>query len=218
MIQLLNSSVQLMTSLRKRNTRTRSRLPHVIRSCFTPTTLPRVSATDDGIWRRLIVIPFNAKITSESDIKNYSEYLYDNAGEAILSWIIEGARKVIELGYQIPVPKCVQEAISEYRSQNDWFAHFIEDKCEVGKGFKKARRHSIRPIAITVSTQTSMYAIRLTFILPWKMQALSVLCKTESAILRACVSVKMTILTRIFGVNRTNDKVYQGVCINFSKA
>lgn len=100
--------------------------------------LPRVSATDDGIWRRLIVIPFNAKITGESDIKNYSEYLYDNAGEAILSWIIEGARKVIELGYQIPVPKCVQEAISEYRSQNDWFAHFIEDKCEVGKGFKES--------------------------------------------------------------------------------
>ena len=41
--------------------------------------LPRVSASDDGIWRRLIVIPFNAKITGSSDIKNYSEYLYDNA-------------------------------------------------------------------------------------------------------------------------------------------
>ena len=32
--------------------------------------LPKVGANDDGIWRRLIVIPFNAKIAEKSDIKN----------------------------------------------------------------------------------------------------------------------------------------------------
>lgn len=100
--------------------------------------LPRVSASDDGIWRRLIVIPFNAKITGKSDIKNYSEYLYDNAGEAILAWVIEGSKKVIELNYQIPVPACVQEAINEYRSQNDWFGHFLADKCEVDDSYRES--------------------------------------------------------------------------------
>ena len=100
--------------------------------------LPRVSASDDGIWRRLIVIPFNAKITGKSDIKNYSEYLYDNAGEAILAWVIEGSKKVIELNYQIPVPACVQEAINEYHSQNDWFGHFLADKCEVDDSYKES--------------------------------------------------------------------------------
>ena len=100
--------------------------------------LPRVSATDDGIWRRLIVIPFNAKITGKSDIKNYGEYLYDNAGGSILAWVIEGARKVIEMNYSIPAPACVQDAINEYRSQNDWFSHFLEDKCEVGVTLKES--------------------------------------------------------------------------------
>lgn len=100
--------------------------------------LPRVSASDDGIWRRLIVIPFNAKITGKSDIKNYGEYLYDNAGESILTWVIEGAKKVIDLDYQIPVPACVKAAIDEYRSQNDWFGHFMEDKCETGDGFRES--------------------------------------------------------------------------------
>lgn len=100
--------------------------------------LPRVSASDDGIWRRLIVIPFNAKITGKSDIKNYGEYLYDNAGESILAWVIEGAKKVIDLDYQIPVPACVKAAIDEYRSQNDWFGHFMEDKCETGDGFRES--------------------------------------------------------------------------------
>ena len=100
--------------------------------------LPRVSASDDGIWRRLIVIPFNAKITGKSDIKNYSEYLFDNAGGGILAWVIEGAKKVIELDYQIPVPACVQKAIDEYRNQNDWFGHFLADKCEMDDSYKES--------------------------------------------------------------------------------
>ena len=61
--------------------------------------LPKVSASDDGTWRRLIVIPFHAKIEGSSDIKNYADYLYNDAGPAVMSWIIEGARKVIERFY-----------------------------------------------------------------------------------------------------------------------
>lgn len=100
--------------------------------------LPKVSASDDGIWRRLIVIPFDAKIEGSSDIKNYGEYLYQNAGESILAWVIEGAKKVIALDYKIPVPECVQKAITEYRAQNDWFSHFLEDKCELGESFRES--------------------------------------------------------------------------------
>ncbi|MPN13666.1 hypothetical protein SDC9_160989 [bioreactor metagenome] len=100
--------------------------------------LPKVSASDDGIWRRLIVIPFDAKIEGSSDIKNYGEYLYLNAGESILAWVIEGAKKVIGLDYKIPVPECVQKAIAEYRAQNDWFAHFLEDKCELDVSFRES--------------------------------------------------------------------------------
>jgi P4 family phage/plasmid primase-like protien len=100
--------------------------------------LPKVSASDDGIWRRLVVIPFDAKIEGSSDIKNYGEYLYQNAGESILAWVIEGAKKVIALDYKIPVPECVQQAISEYRSQNDWFGHFLEEKCELDASFRES--------------------------------------------------------------------------------
>lgn len=100
--------------------------------------LPKVSASDDGIWRRLIVIPFDAKIEGNADIKNYGEYLYNNAGESILAWIIEGSKKVIELDYQIPVPKCVQDAIAEHRAQNDWFGHFLDEKCDIGESLKES--------------------------------------------------------------------------------
>lgn len=100
--------------------------------------LPRVSASDDGTWRRLIVIPFNAKIEGKSDIKNYGDHLYQNAGESILAWIIEGAKKVIDLEYKFPVPAIVQKAIDDYRNQNDWFGNFLGEKCEVGDGLKES--------------------------------------------------------------------------------
>ena len=49
----------------------------------------------NGTWRRLIVIPFHAKIEGSSDVKNYADYLYEHAAPSIMAWIIEGARKVI---------------------------------------------------------------------------------------------------------------------------
>lgn len=96
--------------------------------------LPKVGALDEGTWRRLIVIPFQAKIEGSSDKKNYGEYLYEHAGGAILSWIVEGAIKVIQDDYKIDQPKVVQEATGRYRESNDWFNHFINECCEVGDG------------------------------------------------------------------------------------
>ncbi len=99
--------------------------------------LPRVSANDDGTWRRLIVIPFNAKITGKSDIKNFADHLYSEAGPAIMKWIIEGAAKAIESGFHTDKPKVVQDAIDAYREENDWLAQFIEEHCDVDKSFSE---------------------------------------------------------------------------------
>lgn len=98
--------------------------------------LPKVGAKDAGIWRRLIVIPFNAKIEGKSDIKNYSDHLFRNAGGAILSWIIEGAADVIRHDFKIPLPECVQRAIRHYREDNDWLGHFLSERCEISNDLK----------------------------------------------------------------------------------
>ena len=95
--------------------------------------LPKVGAIDTGTWRRLIVIPFAAKIEGSQDIKNYGDYLFENAGGAILSWIIEGSRKVIKDGYQIELPERVRDAISAYKENNDWLAHFLDECCDLDK-------------------------------------------------------------------------------------
>ena len=98
--------------------------------------LPRVGAIDQGTWRRLIVIPFNAKIEGKADIKNYADFLFKTAGGAVLQWIIEGAKRVIAGDYKIVQPRVVQDAIQKYKENNDWLSHFLEDCCEIDPSYE----------------------------------------------------------------------------------
>lgn len=97
--------------------------------------LPKVGAIDKGTWRRLIVIPFDAKIEGSADIKNYADYLFENAGGAILSWVIEGARKVIADNYKIAPPDKVCDAIEHYKESNDWLSYFLSERCELDPSY-----------------------------------------------------------------------------------
>ena len=99
--------------------------------------LPRVGANDPGTWRRLIVIPFNAKIEGSGDIKNYADYLVSEAAPSIMAWIIEGAKKAISRNFHIPAPACVEAAIKSYREDNDWLGHFLGECCEVDKAYRE---------------------------------------------------------------------------------
>ena len=127
--------------------------------------LPKVGANDEGTWRRLVVIPFNAKISGRSDIKNFADYLYDNAGPAILSWIIEGAEKAIKANFKTSVPKAVINSVKSYREANDWLGHFINESCVVGETlseksgelYSKYRAYCLQNLEYTRST-TDFYA------------------------------------------------------------
>ena len=127
--------------------------------------LPKVGANDEGTWRRLVVIPFNAKISGRSDIKNFADYLYDNAGPAILSWIIEGAEKAIKANFKTSVPKAVINSVKSYREANDWLGHFINESCVVGEKlseksgelYSKYRAYCLQNLEYTRST-TDFYA------------------------------------------------------------
>jgi P4 family phage/plasmid primase-like protien len=99
--------------------------------------LPKVGANDPGTWRRLIVVPFNARIEGGGDVKNYADYLFDNAGPAVLAWMIEGAKMVIDEDFRITQPECVREATALYRESSDWLEHFLDECCETGDTFSE---------------------------------------------------------------------------------
>ena len=92
--------------------------------------LPRISTADNGTWDRMIVIPFEARFRGQQgEVLNYAKHLYEHAGGAVLQWIIDGAKKHIESGYQIGMPDRVRAVIDEYRSDNNWLKPFLDDRC-----------------------------------------------------------------------------------------
>ena len=94
--------------------------------------LPKVGSNDTGTWDRLVVVPFRARFRgSKGEVKDYASELFSKCGGAVLSWIIEGARAVIQKGFFIDRPFCVQRAIEEYRQNNDWLSEFIRSRCKV---------------------------------------------------------------------------------------
>lgn len=98
--------------------------------------LPKVGTVDKGTWDRIIVVPLSANFRGSGDeIKNYGEVLYKHCGGAILKWMIEGARMYIENGFKIEPPKCVKDAVAEYREENDWLTHFTDECCDTGKSY-----------------------------------------------------------------------------------
>ena len=97
--------------------------------------LPKVGDNDDGIWRRLIVIPFKAKITK--DIKNYGDYLYKHAGPFVMTWIIEGAKKAYDKDFMIKLPKVVEDAVAAYREDNNWLGRFLDECCDTDPEYRE---------------------------------------------------------------------------------
>lgn len=114
---------------------------------FTPTHtlvlytnfLPGVGSSDRGTWSRLTVLPFNARLRDTAgEKKDYAEILYTQAGGAVLSWMINGARRFIANGYKLTPPAVVREALDEYRKSCDWLGHFLENCCETGENYTTA--------------------------------------------------------------------------------
>lgn len=91
--------------------------------------LPRVGSTDNGTWRRLLVVPFNAVIPPGKGVQNFAEVLAKEAGGAILTWAIEGAVNFVRNGFKLDVPDVVAEATEEYRQREDWLSNFISERC-----------------------------------------------------------------------------------------
>jgi len=95
---------------------------------------PAFPAGDDGIWRRIVCIPFTHVVPEQDRRPELKESLQRNAvaRRAILRWCIEGARLYHQNG--LVLPESVRTATAELRSERDPLSGFISDCCQLGKG------------------------------------------------------------------------------------
>jgi len=95
---------------------------------------PRIAGTDDGIWRRLITVPFEERITSAEADKRLGEKLRTEL-PGILAWAVRGCLDWQSRG-DLGMPGRVIESAAEYREEEDTLGGFIAECCEV---YERAR-------------------------------------------------------------------------------
>ena len=99
--------------------------------------LPIIRGTDDGIWRRIKIIPFNIQIPKEKVDKKL-EYKLKAEYTGILNWIVQGAIMWQQEGLEDP--EAVKQVIETYRAEMDPLDAFLEECCTTGQNYSiKAR-------------------------------------------------------------------------------
>ena len=89
---------------------------------------PKISGGDNGIWRRIKLIPFTVSIPEEKRDRYLTEKLMEeNSG--ILNWLLEGFRMWEKEG--LHEPDSVREANEEYRFDMDIVENFITDCLDI---------------------------------------------------------------------------------------
>jgi len=95
---------------------------------------PQVRDGGEALWDRLILIPFDVRITDEEQDKSLPQRMRDEEAEGVLDWLIEGAHHWYRDGLR--PPKNVLAATESYREESDWFGEFLDHACEVGDGLQ----------------------------------------------------------------------------------
>lgn len=86
---------------------------------------PIIKGDDDGIWRRIIVLPFRQKFDGARCDKHLEAKLWAER-DGILRWMIEGARQYLAAGNLTLSPTILAEQ-RQYRSDSDLLGEFLAE-------------------------------------------------------------------------------------------
>lgn len=91
---------------------------------------PDFRGTDDGIWRRVKLVPFAEQIPEAERIpKAEMDAMLFAEAPGILNWLIEGALAYLEGG--IMEPEQVRDATRQLREESDPYGAFLDEACHV---------------------------------------------------------------------------------------
>jgi P4 family phage/plasmid primase-like protien len=90
---------------------------------------PRLTGTDDGIKRRLVVVPWNASFKGAPDPTIKERLTGEAERAAILNWCLAGLRKRLAAGKLI-VPEVCRIKTDEYLDDEDVIGRFLSERTE----------------------------------------------------------------------------------------
>lgn len=89
---------------------------------------PDIRGGDDGIWRRILLVPFLVQIPDDQVDPLLNRKLWEERS-GIFAWLVEGCLKYLESGLMVPAD--VVEATEKYRTESDWYRNFLLNECEI---------------------------------------------------------------------------------------
>jgi putative DNA primase/helicase len=95
---------------------------------------PTIKGSDEGMWRRVCLVPFDDYISDDELDRDLSRKLRDEAS-GILAWMVRGAVAYLRDG--LHEPDVVRAATSEYRSDSDLVGQYIDQRCDIVPGCRE---------------------------------------------------------------------------------
>jgi putative DNA primase/helicase len=93
---------------------------------------PVVGGTDEGIWRRVRLVPWLVRIPPDEQDGELGDRLRLEA-DAVLAWLVDGYAQWRTRG--LADPEQVTKATAEWRGESDALGRFIEQRCLRGKHY-----------------------------------------------------------------------------------
>ncbi|HFJ9284827.1 TPA: phage/plasmid primase, P4 family [Bacillus toyonensis] len=100
---------------------------------FTTNHKPIVKGSDEGIWRRIMLIPFTVTIPKDKIDYDLPDKLAKEM-PGVLRWAVEGCMKWKTEGLR--TPEAVKAATAEYREDMDILAPFIDENCTINSSVR----------------------------------------------------------------------------------
>lgn len=116
---------------------------------------PTINGTDDGIWRRMMFVPFKNQVKAENMDKKLEDKLRTEA-DGILAWIQEGTMKWQREG--LNPPPVVLNEINEYRAEMDDVQTFIEEYFD----YSETERTEFKEIAFRFDKWKHLHGVDMT--------------------------------------------------------
>ncbi len=91
---------------------------------------PEIRGTDNGIWRRVQLIPFTVSFGPGKCDPDLPKKLYAELG-GILAWAVRGCMEWQKTG--LKSPEKVRQAVAEYRQAEDRIGMFLDDNCVISE-------------------------------------------------------------------------------------
>ena len=127
---------------------------------FSTNHMPNLNAMDEGIRRRVVVIPFRNHV-SEQDINRHLAESFESELPGIMSWLIQGYIHYTKEGLEAPA--VIQEATASYFMEQDVFQLFVDEHYTIDLNGKVYAKDSYQAYRIWCEENGLNHVSNITF-------------------------------------------------------